>query len=126
MRKHFVRHHEAWLTQAGCNVDVWRKSCAPIRRTLAPQSASTGRVRKHPAGSAAAAAAGVGGAAAGAGGDDDAAAAAGAEGGSSDELEGAAAAAAADGEDGGESAAAGPSARKGSGRVSSTRLPDGE
>lgn len=121
MRKHFVRHHEAWLTQAGCNVDVWRKSCAPIRRTLAPQSASTGRVRKPPAGSAAAAA-GVGGAAGG--GDDDTAAAVAAEGGSSDELEGAAAAAA-DGEDGGESAAA-PSARKGSGRVSSTRLPDGE
>lgn len=30
--QHFVRHHEAWLVEAGVDVDLWRKSCAPIAR----------------------------------------------------------------------------------------------
>eukprot|EP00775_Hariotina_reticulata_P011978 gene11978-12121_t len=27
IRKHFVRHHEAWLQENGVDVDLWRKSC---------------------------------------------------------------------------------------------------
>jgi hypothetical protein len=33
-RKHFVRHHEPWLAERGVDVDLWRKSCAPISKGL--------------------------------------------------------------------------------------------
>lgn len=42
VRKHFVRHHESWLTEMGCNVDIWRKSCAPIGRSLAAAAMAAG------------------------------------------------------------------------------------
>lgn len=65
--QHFVRHHETWLVKAGVDVDLWRKSCAPISK-FAGSNATGGR-------GGAAAAAGAGsteaGAAAAAAGDDD-------------------------------------------------------
>jgi hypothetical protein len=114
VRKHFVRHHESWLTEMGCNVDIWRKSCAPIGRSLAAEAAAAAagggsRARKPSAAAAAAAAA----MAAGAG-----------HRGSSNDLAAAAAAGAVDGGVDTQGGAAAGVMR--SGRQNSTRLPDGE
>jgi hypothetical protein len=134
VRKHFVRHHEAWLTQAGCNVDVWRKSCAPIGRSLAAQAAAAaaaaaaGQDGKDPAVASHSAAGAAAAATAGGGGDVAAVTAAAAgDAGSSGEFEAAAAAAAAAAAgDSGEFESGAAGGKVSSNKASSTRLADGE
>jgi hypothetical protein len=116
VRKHFVRHHEAWLTQAGCNVDIWRKSCAPIGKTLgaARGGSKNGANAFAAAANTAAAAAAGGGSGLGPGG-----------GGSSGDLAAVAAAAAAAAMSEDDTLAETESSIKGSGRQGSRRLADG-
>jgi len=111
VRKHFVRHHEVWLQQAGCNVDIWRKSCAPISKALS---------------AAAAAAAGGGGAPAAAAGRASRAQAAAAVAAVAAEDGSSAEAAAAAGDDEAVNGVEGEEGTRSAGRQSGTRLPDGE
>ena len=110
-----MRHHETWLTEAGCDINIWRKSCAPIGRVLSGSSAAAGgntangRAAKKAAAAAAAAATASA-----------ATPAAAADGGSSED----AVAGVALDEEGGEEESEGAGGR--AGRQSSTRLPDGE
>lgn len=103
-----MRHHEVWLQQAGCNVDIWRKSCAPISKAL----------------SAAAAGGGGGGAAAAAGRASRAQAAAAVAAAAAEDGSSAEAAAAADDDEA--VVVEGEEGTRSVGRQSGTRLPDGE